>query len=206
MSRSLFPVIVLLTIVIIACIAQLQGHLLPPTPTLPWSALRPEFVPLVIYFLRTGDLTISTIRTLSIVQGRRLTAWFLAFLQSSLFVVGVAGVLGDLDNPWNLAAYAAGFATGNVVGMTIEARLAPGHTLLRITSSHLGEAVSDHLREQGHGVTELSGMGMKGTVHILLTFIPRREIRHLKQQILEVDPQAFITMEPVRQLRGGWRA
>lgn len=201
-----YPIFTLLATIIIACLLRLGGYALPPAPTLAWSALSEKIIPLLIFLLRTSDLTISTIRMLTIVQGRRTTAWLLAFLQSSLFVVGVAGVLGNLDNPWNLAAYALGFAFGNVLGMAIESKIAPGHILLRITSSTLGEALSAHLRAQGHGVTELSGLGMKGTVHMMLAFIPRKEIRGVKNQILEIDQDAFITMEPVRQLQGGWNA
>jgi uncharacterized protein YebE (UPF0316 family) len=200
-----YPIFSLLVTIILACFIQYGGYTLPTTPTLPWSAIRSEFVPVLIFLLRTSDLTISTTRTLSIVQGRRTMSWFLAFLQSSLFVMGVAGILGDLDNPLNLVAYAAGFALGNVLGMMLESRITPGHFLLRITSSTFGEALAAQLRALGHGVTELSGMGMEGTVHVLLTFIPHRELRGVKHQILEIDPNAFITMESVKQLRGGWK-
>ena len=200
-----YPIFTLLITIILACFVQFGGYTLPATPTLAWSAIPSEFVPLLIFLLRTSDLTISTIRMLSIVRGRRTMAWFLALFQSSLFVIGVAGVLGDLDNPLNLAAYASGFALGNVLGMILESRIAPGHILLRITSSTFGEALTTHLRAHDYGVTELSGMGMEGTVHVMLTLIPRREIRRVTRQILEVDPFAFITMESVRQLKGGWR-
>ncbi len=200
-----YPIFTLLLTIILACLVQFGGYELPATPTLAWSSFPDEWIPLLIFLLRTSDLTIATIRTLTIVQGRRTTAWFLAFFKSALFVTCVVGVLGDLDNPLNLAAYASGFAFGNVLGMAIDSKIAPGHILLRITSSNLGEALTMQLREQDYGVTELAGMGMKGTVHIILTFIPRKEIRRVKGEILAVDPNAFITMEPVRQLQGGWK-
>ncbi len=200
-----YPIFTLLITIILACFVQFGGYELPPTPTVAWSALPGEWVPLLIFLLRTSDLTISTIRMLTIVQGRRTTAWLLALFQSSLFVTGVAGVLGDLDNPLNLVAYASGFAFGNVLGMAIESKIAPGNILLRITSSNLGEALTMQLRAQDYGVTELSGLGMMGTVHVMLTFIPRREIRGVKRQIMEIDPNAFITMKPVRLLQGGWK-
>lgn len=200
-----YPIFTLLATIILACLVRLAGYTFPAAPTLVWSSISSEVVPVLIFLLRASDLTISTIRTLTIVQGRRTTAWLLAFLQSSLFVVGVAGVLGDLDNPWNLAAYALGFAFGNMLGMAIDSMIAPGHILLRIASANLGEALSTHLRAEGHGVTELSGMGMMGTVHMMLIFVPRKELRRVKRQILEIDRNAFITMEPVRQLQGGWK-
>ena len=204
--RSGIPIITLVAVLIVACVAQLKGYVLPPAPSLAWNTLPDEIVPPLVFLFRTADLTLATLRTLTVVHGRKTTAWFLAIFQSSLFVIGVAGVLGNLDNPWNLFAYAAGFAFGNVLGIAIEARLAPGHNLLRITSSYLGEALCAHLRGQGYGVTELAGTGMKGTVSVILTYVPRRIIERVKREIIAIDPQAFITVEYVRQLRGGWRA
>ncbi|MEJ2564224.1 MAG: DUF5698 domain-containing protein [Anaerolineales bacterium] len=130
-----YPIVTLLVTIVLASLVGFAGVTLPPAPTVAWSAISSGIVPILIFLLRTSDLTISTIRTLTIVQGRRTTAWLLAFLQSSLFVVGVAGVLEDLDNPWNLAAYALGFAFGNVLGMAIDSKTAhvrsPQGTLAR---------------------------------------------------------------------------
>ncbi len=173
---------------------------------LDWTVVPARVVPLLIFSLRTSDLTLATLRMLTVVRGHKATAWFLAIAQSSLFVIGVAGVLGNLNNLWNIIAYAAGYATGNVLGIIIEARLAPGHSLLRITSPHLGDAVMEYLHDHGYGATELSGAGIAGTVNVILCYTPRREVGLVKRGILEVDPQAFITVEHVRQLRGGWKA
>ncbi len=51
----------------------------------------------------------------------------LGFVQSVIFMIAIASVLQHLDNPLNVIGCAAGFATGNVVGMWIEERLAIGH-------------------------------------------------------------------------------
>lgn len=175
-------------------------------PGLDWSLIPPHLIPFVIFSLRTGDLTLGTLRMLIVVRGRKNAAWFIAIAQATLFVVGVAGVLGNLDNPLNILAYAAGFASGNVLGILIEARLAPGHSLLRITSSHLGDAVSEHLHAHGYGATMISGSGIEGTVSVILCYVPRKDVTRVRREILEIDPEAFITLENVRQLRGGWRA
>jgi uncharacterized protein YebE (UPF0316 family) len=176
------------------------------TPGLDWSLIPSHLVPLVIFCLRTSDITLATLRMLIVVRGRKTAAWFIALAQATLFVVGVAGVLGNLNNPLNILAYAAGFASGNVVGILIEARLAPGHSLLRITSSHLGDAVSERLHALGYGATVLPGTGIEGTVSVILCYVPRRDAARVRREILEIEPEAFITLENVRQLRGGWRA
>ncbi len=170
-----------------------------------WSLVNPRVVPLAIFLLRTADLTLSTIRLLSVIHGRRASTWFLAVTQSVLYIITVAGVLSNIQNPLNILAYAGGFATGNVVGMWIENRLAPGHNLLRITSSNLGSGIRDALREHGFGVTEVAGKGKAGTVSVLYCFAPRRSIPLLESAVLSVDPDAFLIKQNIRQIRGGWR-
>lgn len=170
-----------------------------------WSLIDPAYIPLAIFILRTINLTLSTIRMLVVLRGRKLSAWILAVLQSVLYIVSVAGVMSDLQNPITILAYAGGFATGNVVGMWLENRLAPGHSLLRITSSTFGPAIREAIHDQGYGVTEIPGTGMEGTVSLLYSFIPRKRVASLQSIVLGVDPEAFLSVVHVRQLRGGWR-
>jgi len=122
--------------------------------SLDWSLLPAALVPILILVIRIGNLSLSTLRVLTVVRGRKRAAWALGFVQSLLFVTVIAGVLKNLDNPWNLAAYAAGFATGNVLGIIIDDRIAPGHSLLRITSSSHGAAILEALHQDGVGATK----------------------------------------------------
>ena len=171
---------------------------------LDWGSIPSTLVPWLIFSLRTTNLIIATLRMLTVVRGRRTTVWFLGTVQAGLFITTIAGVLETLHNPWNLIAYAAGLATGNVLGMVIEAKLAPGHCLLRITSSGRGTAILEALHQQGYGATEASGQGKAGMVSVILCYVPRRMIKQAKQHVINSDPEAFITIDYVRQLRGGW--
>lgn len=164
-------------------------------------------LPLLIFLIRVTDMSLDTLRVLFVVRGRRAPAWGVGFLQSALWVIAVASVLSHLDNLLNVVAYAAGFATGSVVGMKIEDRLAIGHGHLRVISAQRGEAVAGTLRGAGYAVTELAGRGMDGTVSILTTSVRRRDIEPVRSHVLEADPEAFVTLSDVRPLhRGFWRA
>src|SRR5512137_453094 len=88
----------------------------------------------LIFLLRVSDMTLDTLRVLVVMRGRKGIAWVLGFFQSIIFVTAITSVLANLDNPLNILGYAAGFATGNVVGMLIEERLAIGHIQLSIVS------------------------------------------------------------------------
>ncbi|MDD2695480.1 MAG: DUF2179 domain-containing protein [Anaerolineales bacterium] len=160
-----------------------------------------------IFLLRVSDMTLDTLRVLVVMRGRKSLAWLLGFFQSGIFVIAISSVLSNLDNPLNMIGYAAGFATGNVVGMMIEERLAIGHIHLRIVSSRLGTAIADRLREEGYAITEIPGRGKDGAVTVLECSVLRKNVQWVRHIVNEVDPSAFITAEDVRPVRRGfWRA
>jgi uncharacterized protein YebE (UPF0316 family) len=161
----------------------------------------------VIFLLRVSDMTLDTLRTLFVIRGRKVVAWVLGFFQALIFVTAIASVLSTLDNTVNLIAYAAGFATGNVIGMLIEERLAVGYTHLRVISSRKGPALADRLRGEGYAVTEIPGRGKEGTVSLIDISVLRRNVLQVSRVVRDVDADAFITAEEVRPLRRGfWRA
>ncbi|MGD8603681.1 MAG: DUF5698 domain-containing protein [Anaerolineales bacterium] len=171
-----------------------------------WDSVPAAWVPLLIFVARSTDLTFGTLRILTVARGRKSLAWFLALCQATLFVTAIAGVLTDLGSVVHILAYAGGFATGNVIGITLEAALAPGHSLIRIVSTGRHEAMLEALQGQGWGATELLGHGHEGTVGSILCIAPRRKVRSALDTAIRVDPHAFMTIENVREVRGGWRA
>jgi uncharacterized protein YebE (UPF0316 family) len=123
-----------------------------------------------------------------------------------LWVIAITSVLSNLDNPWNIVAYASGFATGNVVGITIEQGLAIGHSHMQIISQRLGSAIVEKVREMGYAATELPARGRDGTVSVISCSLRRRDINEMRNVVQEIDPQAFITVEDIRPIhRGYWR-
>ena len=162
---------------------------------------------LLIFSLRVFDMTLDTLRVLFVMRGRKKIAWVLGFFQSAIFVTAIGTVLSNLDNPLNIVGYAAGFATGNVVGMVIEERLAVGHISVNIISPRLGTAIAEHLRANGYAVTEISARGKDGMVTMLNCLVLRKNVDKARHLVNEIDPEAFITIEDVRPVRRGfWRA
>ena len=131
----------------------------------------------------------------------------LGFFQSAIFILAISSVLTHLDNPLNVIGYAAGFATGNVVGMWIEERLAIGHVNITVVSSRRGSAIADHLRAKGFAVTEIPARGKDGMVSLLTCSVLRKNVADVRNLVNEIDAEAFITAEDVRPVRRGfWRA
>lgn len=162
---------------------------------------------LVIFMLRVFDMSLDTLRMLMVMRGRKNIAWVLGFCQSLIFIVAISSVLRHVDNPFNMIGYAAGFATGNVVGMLIEERLAIGHVGLSIISSRRGSAIAERIRAEGYAVTEISARGRDGMVSLLHCSVLRRNVDCVREIVNQVDEEAFITAEDVRPVRRGfWRA
>jgi len=162
---------------------------------------------LTIFLLRVVDMSLDTLRMLFVIRGRRGTAWVLGFFQSLVFVLAIASVLTNVTNVFTVIGYAAGFATGNVLGMYLEERLAVGYTHIRIVSSRRGSAIADRLRGEGFAVTEIPARGKDGMVTVLNVSVVRKLTRRIDDIVTEVDGTAFITAEDVRPLRRGfWRA
>ncbi|MDP3451277.1 MAG: DUF5698 domain-containing protein [Anaerolineaceae bacterium] len=162
---------------------------------------------LLIFVLRVGDMALDTIRVLFVVRGKRVLVWILGLFQSLIFVVAISSVLSQLDNILNIIGYATGFATGNLIGMVIENRLAIGHVLVTVISSNRGTFIAERLRASGYAVTEIAGRGMNGTVFVLHASVLRKDVSQVETIVLESDPHAFVTAEDVRPVRRGfWRA
>jgi uncharacterized protein YebE (UPF0316 family) len=161
----------------------------------------------LIFFLRVADMSLDTLRVLFVMRGRKASAWTLGFFQSVIFLLAIGTVLSNLSNPIHVISYAAGFATGNVIGMMIEEKLAIGHILLSVVSSKRGQAISDKLRDEGYAVTEISARGKDGMVTMLNVSVLRRKVSQVRQMVNEVDESAFITADDIRPIRRGhWRA
>ncbi len=161
----------------------------------------------LIFVLRLGDMSLDTLRVLFVMRGRRLPAWVLGFGQATIFVLAITTVLSNLDNPLNIIGYAAGFATGNVVGMLIEEWLAVGHIHVRIISPHWGTAIAENLRAEGYAVTEIPARGRDGMVTMLTCDVLRKHVDKVRKLVNSVDMEAFITREEIRPVRRGfWRA
>jgi uncharacterized protein YebE (UPF0316 family) len=161
----------------------------------------------MIFALRVLDMSLDTLRVLVVMRGRKAIAWVLGFFQSAIFVVAITSVLSNLDNPLNVLGYAAGFATGNVIGMLIEEKLAIGHVQLSIVSPGRGAAVAERLRAEGYAITEIPARGKDGMVTLLNASVLRKNVDKVHALVNQVDEMAFITSEDVRPVRRGfWRA
>ncbi|MBE0408604.1 MAG: DUF2179 domain-containing protein [Anaerolineales bacterium] len=159
---------------------------------------------LMIFGLRLIDVSIGTIRVLMVARGRKRIAWISGFIQAMVYILAISAILMDIGNWMNIIGYAAGFATGNVIGIWVEERLAIGYTHLTIISSGRGAQISEHLRNAGYAVTSIPAWGKDGCVTMLDVSIIRKKARKVRELVEEVDEQAMVTAEHIRPVKRGF--
>lgn len=161
-------------------------------------------IALFIFSMRVIYMSLDTLRFLFVMRGKKMIVWLLGFSEATIFIITIGYVLADTRDAVNLAAYASGFATGNVVGMWIEERMAVGFAELRVISSNQGAAIGDILRDHDFAVTEIPARGKDGLVTMLTCSIRRKEIPQVEKLVREVDEKAFITTEDIVKVRRGF--
>ncbi|MCK9444699.1 MAG: DUF5698 domain-containing protein [Tissierellaceae bacterium] len=160
---------------------------------------------LFIFFARVTDVSLATVRMLMVVQGRKLQAALIGFFEVAIYITALGKVVNSLSNPMNLLSYALGFACGNYLGIIIENKIALGNLaaqiILKISDN---ESLIKILRENGFGVTVIEGQGLEGTREILNVIINRKDLINLKKIVYEFDKNAFITVNNINPISGGY--
>ena len=123
----------------------------------PWGAL-------LIFCLRIVDVSCDTMRVIFAIRGKRGIAAMLGFIQALVWIFAVANAVKHLDSILHVFGYAAGYATGTFVGVSLEQMIAYGVATVRIVTKKAGREIADALRKRGYGVTEYPGLGRDGNV------------------------------------------
>jgi uncharacterized protein YebE (UPF0316 family) len=161
----------------------------------------PWHIPLLIFLARICDVSIGTLRVITVVRGRKVVAAVLGFFEISIWLVAVSRVLQSTDireSIFLVIAYAGGFSCGTLVGMLIEQRLALGVQIVRAINTDPSVDLAPLLRNEGHMVTEFEGKGAMGPVELCFLVTPRRRASTAIGDILTICPGAFITVGDVR--------
>jgi uncharacterized protein YebE (UPF0316 family) len=63
--------------------------------------------------------------------------------------------------------------------------------------------IAEAMRERGFGVTEVPGYGRDGGVELVQSVVQRQHLDEISRIVARWDPDAFVTVEEPRILRGG---
>jgi uncharacterized protein YebE (UPF0316 family) len=161
-------------------------------------------LPLIIFFARICDVSLGTLRIVFTSRGKKNIAPFLGFFELLIWVIVISEILKENNGGIvGYIAYAAGYATGNYIGMRIEERIAIGTQLIQVFTSKDVVPLQNCLNEAGFGTTVVDGDGSAGKTKILYTVINRKTFAQAEKILKEFDPLIFYVIEDVRLVKSG---
>ncbi|NLB34290.1 MAG: DUF2179 domain-containing protein [Elusimicrobia bacterium] len=111
--------------------------------------------------------------------------------------------MANLDNWTCYFAYAAGFATGNYIGLIVEERLAMGIVKIQFIVRKNASELMENLKKAGYGIVCHDAVGGREEVHIIYSIIKRNEIEKVENIVRAIAPKAFYSIEEVKSVRHG---
>lgn len=157
-------------------------------------------IPILIFLARITDVSIGTMRLIFISKGYKIFAACLGFFEVLIWIVAITQIMKNLTNVYYYFAYAAGFATGNFVGMVIEEKIALGSVLLRVVTGIDLNRLVDYMKRENFGFTLLDAEGSQGNVKIFFSILRRQDLEPVVSFIKDHYPNAFYTIEDIRYI------
>ncbi len=161
----------------------------------------------LIFIAKVTEVSLATVRNVLINRGEKFKAACIGFFEVLLWLLVISNVLSTItQDPWKILVYCVAYALGNYIGVIIEGKLALGTACLQVvmTCDEEHAQVSESMRQQGFGVTTIRGEGKDGPVDVLMIYLKRKCVEEAIGIIRAACPEALITVNDVRGLRGGY--
>ncbi len=160
-------------------------------------------LPILIFIARICDVTIGTMRIISVSRGHKFLAPLLGFFEVLIWIIVIGKIMQNLNNIACYIAYAGGFAAGNFVGILIEEKLAIGMQVVRIITQKDASELIIALGTSGYGATSIAAQGSTGRVDVVYTIINRSNLKDVVEIIKKFNPKAFYSVEDTRFVSEG---
>ncbi len=160
-------------------------------------------LPLLIFLARICDVTIGTVRIVMVAKGQKFWAPVMGFFEVFIWIITMSKVMQNLDNFLCYIGYAGGFATGNLVGLLLEEKLAMGIVKIQIITAREAHLLIDALKKAGYGITHHEAQGSTEKVSIIYSIIKRTELNRVEEIIRSYNPRAFYSIEDVKFVSQG---
>ena len=163
----------------------------------------PWLLPIIIFFGRICDVTLGTLRIIFVSKGEKRKAPIVGFFEVFIWVVVISQIFSNATNIYAYLAYAAGYATGNFVGIMVENKIGFGYQLFRIYTKKDGGELMTMLHDNGFGSTWIKGNGAIAEVSIIESVVSRRAEKNIVEIIHSFDPETFYLIEDIRSKQKG---
>lgn len=157
-------------------------------------------LPMLIFLARVADVSISTVRVMFVMSGTKRWAPVLGFFESLIWLLAIGQIMQNLTNAYSYLAYASGYATGTLVGMCIEEKIAMGKVLVRIIARSPIDELTGWLSSREYRYSIVAAEDNGGNANVLFTVAKRSRLEELLAAIRHYHPEAFYTVEGVKRV------
>tara|TARA_Y100001972_G_C7665917_1_gene336647 strand:- start:819 stop:1415 length:597 start_codon:yes stop_codon:yes gene_type:complete len=157
-------------------------------------------LPLLIFLARIMDVSINTIRIIFMLHSKKLLSTVLGFFEALIWLLAISQIFQNLSSWPTYIAYAGGFASGILVGMLIEEKLAIGRVVVRVITRQPAEELIKYFEKNSYRYSSVDAISDEGEVNILFTVIKREDLKSTVQEIKRFNPKAFYTVEGVKKV------
>ena len=155
-------------------------------------------IPLLIFFARVCDVSLGTIRIIFISKGIKFLAPLVGFFEILIWLLAIGQIMQNLTNIYYYIFYAAGFATGNFVGILLDEKLSIGTVSIRIITKKDASELIKALKNNKINLTILNAEGPNGKVKVIFTVVNRQNISKIINIVKIHNPKSFYSIEDIR--------
>lgn len=153
---------------------------------------------LAIFFARIIDVSIGTLRIIFLTRGLKYLAAMLGFAESLIWIIAISQVMNNVNSWAAYLAFAGGFASGNIVGVWLEEKIALGTLVVRIITTREANGLVEAMRSAEFSVTNIDAEGEHGQALVLFSIVRRKDLPRVIELIRLHNPNASYTVEDVR--------
>lgn len=163
----------------------------------------PYILPVIIFFGRIIDVSLGTLRIIFVSKGEKYIAPVIGFFEVLIWIVVISEIFSRANDFTAYLSYAAGYASGNFIGILIEQKIAYGILLCRVYTKGNGKELVALLNRQNFGATLIHGTGSLGEIDVIETVVDRNQMKRVERIFTEFDPNVFFVVEDVRTKQRG---
>ncbi|HRC32066.1 MAG TPA: DUF5698 domain-containing protein [Bacteroidia bacterium] len=160
-------------------------------------------MPLFIFVCRASDVSLGTLRNILLSKNLKTIVPFIGFVEVMIWLVAVQSVLSHVSNIAGYLAWGFGYAAGIYLGIRIDKRLGLGMQIFHIITHHNITNLLEAAAQHGFAPTTVDATGSRGPVKIVYLIIDRTENANVKALIQTHCPEAFYTIEDVKDANQG---
>ena len=156
------------------------------------------FVPLLIIGARILDVSISTIRLLLVMNGKRNIAPFVGAIEVFLWITIVGQIIKGENSIISYISYGIGFGLGTYIGMKIEEKLAIGQVMIKSVTAKPADELIIYMKKHEIKFSHIEAETNDGAAHIIWAVIERKDLPEVTTVMHAFNPGAQFTVANVR--------